>query len=291
MLHDERIRVIHDFLNAGDCFTGVEIKGGVCYFLWDRDNKGKCSIYTHEGNKIVSKSERPLLEEGAETFIRYNEGIAILHKVRSLNEESFANLVSANDPFGFDVRVENSYRRIKPQYKNEPFDDSVVFYYYGWRKDGVGYIDKKSIRRNLEWVGMYKIYVPQAWGIGNVSKDWINPFIGEPNSCCAETYLVIGPFSEKRTAENVISYMQTKFFHFLLALIKISHYSTKKIFSFVPMQDFSKPWTDEELYQKYGLTTEEIAFIEKMVRPMDNGGKEPTALCCEEGSDGDSGDA
>ena len=86
--------------------------------------------------------------------------------------------------------------RVKPNYKDEPFQDSVGFYYFGWRKEGMGYIDKSAIRKNIDWIGMYKIYVPQVWGIGNVSKDWINPFIGGINSCCSETYLVIGPFDE-----------------------------------------------------------------------------------------------
>ena len=271
MLKDKRIRVLHDYISAGDVFPGVEIKGGVCYFLWDRDNEGDCEVFTHEGNIIVSKSERPLLEKGAETFIRYNEAIPILHKVRNFSEASFAELVSANDPFGFDVRVEGTYLRVKPNYKDEPFQDSVGFYYFGWRKEGMGYIDKSAIRKNIDWIGMYKIYVPQVWGIGNVSKDWINPFIGGFNSCCSETYLVIGPFDDERMAENVVSYTQTKFFHFLLALIKISHHSTKKFYSFIPMQDFTEPWTDEKLYAKYGLTDDEIAFIESMVRPMEQG--------------------
>jgi len=271
MLNDKRIRVIHDFINASDCFPGVEIKGGVCYFLWERDETGDCKIYTHDGGKIVSEAERPMLERGTETFIRYNEAISILHKVQKLGEESFANIVSANDPFGFDLRVENSYVRIKPQYKNQPFKNSALFYYYGWRKDGIGYINKDAIKKNIEWVDKYKVYVPKAWGIGNVSKDWIKPFIGDPNSCCAETYLVIGPFDKKSIAENVISYTQTKFFHFILALIKISQESRRKIYSFVPMQDFSVTWSDEKLYKKYNLTQEEIAFIEKMVRPMGEG--------------------
>ncbi len=268
MLHDDRIRIIHDFINASDCFPGVEIKGGVCYFLWDRDNKGLCRVYTHKADKIISVAERPLLEEGAETFIRHNEAISILHKVRGLNEESFANLVSANDPFGFDVRVENSYRRVKPKYKKEPFNNSVEFYYNGWRKEGLGYIDRRVIKKNIEWIDKYKIFVPKAWGIGDVSKDWIKPFLGKPNSCCTETYLVIGPFDKQETAENVISYTQTKFFHFLLSLVKITQNTMKKAYRSVPMQDFSKPWTDEELYQKYGLTQDEIAFIESMVRTM-----------------------
>lgn len=274
MLNDRRIRVIHDFINAGDCFPGVEIKGGVCYFLWQRDERGDCKICTHEGDTIVSEDERPLLENGAKTFIRYNEAISVLHKVRTLREESFATLVSANDPFGFDVRVENSYKRIKPQYQSQPFKNSVLFYYYGWRKNGLGHIDRNSIRKNIEWINKYKIYVPKAWGIGNVNRDWLKPFIGAPNSCCAETYLVIGPFRNKRIVENVISYTQTKFFHFLLALVKISQESRRRIYSFVPMQDFTKSWTDKKLYKKYKLSQAEIEFIEKMVRPVDQGEEE-----------------
>lgn len=266
MLHDERIRIIHDFINAGDCFPGVEIKGGVCYFLWDRDNRGKCRVYTHEGDKIVSEAERPLLEEASETFIRYNEGIAILRKVRKLKEESFANIISANDPFGFDVRVENSYKRVKPKYKREPFKNSVLFYYNGWKKEGIGYIDRTSIKKNIEWIKKYKVYIPKAWGIGNMSQDWLNPFLGMLNSCCTETYLVIGPFDNKQTAENVISYTQTKFFHFLVSLVKITQNTMKKAYSFVPIQDFTKSCTDEKLYKKYGLTRDEIAFIDSKIR-------------------------
>ena len=271
MLNDKRIKAIHDFINASDCFPGVEIKGGVNYFLWARDEQGDCKIHTHEGNAIISESERPLLEEGADTFIRYNEAISVLHKIRKLNEESFATLISANDPFGFDVRVENSYKRIHPKYKKEPFKNSVVFYYNGWRKDGLGFIGKDAITKNTAWVDKYKVFVPKAWGIGNISKDWIKPFIGDPNSCCTETYLVIGPFDKKGTAENVISYTQTKFFHFVLALVKITQNTMKKAYSFIPIQDFSEIWSDEKLYKKYKLTKAEINFIEKMVCPIDNG--------------------
>jgi site-specific DNA-methyltransferase (adenine-specific) len=268
MLNDKRIRVIHDFLNASDCFPGVEIKGGVCYFLWNRDDSGKCKVFTHDGDKIISEAERDLLEKGADTFVRYNEAISVLHKVQKLQEDSFASIVSANDPFGFDVRVENSYRRVKPKYKKEPFKNSVLFFYNGWKKEGIGHIDKKNITKNIEWVDKYKVYIPKAWGIGNISQDWVNPFLGTPNSCCTETYLIIGPFEKKKTAENVISYTQTKFFHFMLSLVKITQNTMKKAYSFVPLQDFTEPWTDERLYKKYGLTRKEIEFIESMIRPM-----------------------
>ena len=162
-------------------------------------------------------------------------------------------MVSANDPFGFDVRQENSLRRIKPDFKLQPFNNSVKFYYNGWRKEGVGYIGRDDIRKNINWVDKYKVFIPKAWGIGNVNKDWIQPFIGNPGSCCTETYLVLGPTKNKRIAENIISYTQTKFFHFMLSLVKITQNTMQKSYICVPMQDFKEAWSDEKLYKKYCL--------------------------------------
>lgn len=273
MLNDKRIRVIHDFINAGDCFPGMEIKGGVNYFLWTRDEQGDCTIYTHEGNAIVSEAERPLLEEGADTFVRYNEAISLLQKVRKLKEEGFTNIVSANDPFGFDVREENSYKRIKPVYRLKSFTNGVKFYYFGWQKLGVGYIDTKYIKKNLEFVNKWKVYISRAYGAGESFPHQIlnKPIIGEPNSCCSETYLCIGTFKNKKEAENICSYIHTKFFRFLVMIKKNTQQAMKPVYSFVPMQDFSEAWSDEKLYKKYKLTKAEVEFIEKMIRPMDNG--------------------
>jgi site-specific DNA-methyltransferase (adenine-specific) len=262
MLHDTRIRVIHDFINAGDCFPGVEIKGGVNYFLWDRDNRGKSKIYTHEGDQIVSESERSLLEVGSTTFIRRNEAIPILKKVLNFHEESFSTIVSANDPFGFDVREINSMVRIKPKYKLNKFENSVHFYYNGWKHKGLGYIDKKYIKKNNGWINEYKLLVPKAIGIGDCKTDLIKPIIPEKNSCCSETYIVIGPFHTKQSLESVLGYVNTKFFHFLVSLKKITQEARRGVYSFVPMQDFSESWTDQQLYKKYGLSNEEIEFIE-----------------------------
>ncbi len=268
MLNDDRIRIIHDFIDASECFPGVEIKGGVCYFLWSKDNHGDCKIYTHNKDS-VSESERPLLENGANTFIRYNEAISILKKVKLLNEDNFSNLISANDPFGFDVRKKNSYKRVKPEFKTKSFENSIEFYYNGWRTKGLGYVKKDIIRKNIDWINEYKILIPKAWGTGDLNKDKISPFIIAPNSCCTETYLVIRPLKNKQTAENILSYMNTKFFHILVSLIKNTQNAMQKVYSFVPMQDFNESWNDEKLYKKYGLDKEEIKFIESMIRPME----------------------
>jgi len=269
MLHDDRIRVIHDYISAGDCFPGVEIKGGVNYFLWERDNRGKCKIYTHEGDRIISESERSLLEKGSTTFIRRNEAIPILKKVMQFGEESFAKIVSANDPFGFDVREENSMKRIKPKYIHTASGGGVAFYYNGWKKEGLGFIDEKYIKKNIDWLDKHKLFVPKAIGIGDSKTDIVKPVFPQINSCCSETYIVIGPFPSEKTMIHATNYINTKFFHFLLSLKKITQEARRGVYSFIPLQDFKESWTDEKLYQKYGLTSEEIEFIESMIRPME----------------------
>ena len=268
MLNDRQIREIHDFPDASDVFPGVEIKGGVCYFLWEKNTDGDCKVTTHKADK-VHMSIRPLLEPGMDTFIRNSEQISILKKVQQLGEQPFGEILSANDPFGFDVREVNSYRRVRAPYEMKPFRNSVMYYYNGWRKDGVGYVDRSYIRKGLDLVDQYKVFVPRVWGAGDPETDWVHPFVVDPNSCSTETYLAIGPFKDRATAENVVSYMQTKFFHFMIALVKNTQQAMKKVYSFVPMQDFSRAWTDSDLYEKYGLTPEEIEFVEHMIRPND----------------------
>lgn len=266
MLHDDRIRVIHDFFNASDLFPGVEVKGGVCYFLWDRDNRGFCEITTHKSNELTSSSRRPLLEKDMNTLLRNVEQISILHKVRLLKETSFADIVTANDPYGFDVREEGSYRRIKPVFSKKTFPGAVCFYYNGWKKEGLGFIERNEIRKNVDLIDQYKIFVPKAWGSGDPTTDWLNPFIVNPNSASTETYLTVGPFTDKKTAENTLTYMQTKFFHFMVSMMKITQNAMKNIYNLVPLVDVSKSWTDSELYEKYGLDEQEIAFVESTIR-------------------------
>jgi len=257
MLNDDRIREIHDFPDATAVFPGVQIKGGVCYFKWERDNPGPCTVYNYVNDK-VSVLQRPLREPGADTFIRYNEAIAILHKVRRFNEPSIRSIVSSRKPFGFPTNYQG---------KPNPFPGAVKLYQNG----GIAWVSREDITQNTDWVDQHKIYISKAYGAGEEFPHQIlnAPFYGEPNSCCTETYVVIGPFPSKEEAMNAISYVRCKFFRFLVLLRKPSQDATSKVYSFVPMQDFCKPWTDEELYKKYGLTEEEIAFIESMVRPMD----------------------
>ena len=269
MLKDPSLVRVVDFPDSTECFPGIDLSGGVCYFLWERDSPGECAVTTIVKGE-PSTMARPLLEEGAETFIRYNEAIPILRKIRKRKEKSFAELVSANDPFGFDVRVENSYRRVKPKINLEKFQNAAALYYNGWRKNGVGYVDNSTIQKNSEWIGKHKIYIAKAYGERGSFPYLVlaKPFLGERNSCCTETYLLVGPFANKEVAKNVISYIETRFFRFLVLLIKNTQNGMKKVYSFVPSQDFQQEWTDEKLYEKYKLSKPEIAFIQKMVRSL-----------------------
>jgi len=257
MLTDNRLRILVDYPDATECFPGIDLSGGVCYFLWDRDNKGYCRIT----NIVEGKSctlERPLLENGVDVFIRYNEAIPILHKVFAFKEKSFSEHVSTQKPFGL---------RTYAKGKSKPFPNSIKLY----GSTGVTYISNDEVTQNVGWINKYKVYISAAYGERIAKSYWVTgkPFLGEPQTCCSETYLVVGPFASKRECLNVMSYIRTRFFRFLVLLIKNTQHAPQKVYSFVPMQDFSKPWTDEELYKKYGLTEDEIAFIEKMVRPMD----------------------
>ena len=264
MISDKRIRILHDYVNAEDCFTGVEIKGGICYFLWDRDHAGKCSVVTHTGNKEIMQEERFLREENSDVFIRYAEGVSVYHKVRSKKEKTFEPLVSSQRPFGLRTYVHGD---------KKPSGNTVKLYERG----GIGYIDRKEITKNNSWVDQPKVYISAAYNAGDKYPHQIigKPIAGESGSACTETYVVVGPFSSEKEVANVMSYMQTKFFRFLVMLKKTSQHAASTVYSFVPVQDFSRPWTDEELYRKYELTPEEIAFIDSLIRPMDiSGGDE-----------------
>ncbi|WP_018676703.1 Eco57I restriction-modification methylase domain-containing protein [Riemerella columbina] len=257
MLKDRRMKEIHDYPNASEVFPGVEIKGGVNYFLWQSDYKGDCLIKTYEEGKVISAMKRPLLEKGADVFIRDNKAISIYHKVKAYNEDSFSKVVSVQTPFG----LVSSFK----SYKKEPFQNSIKLY----GNKFIGYIKEEQIPNNKHWVKEHKVYLPSAIGSGDVSKDIYNPILGEPKSICTQTYLVIGPFANEQKCKNVISYIKTKFFRFIVSLKKNAQHSNRGVYEFVPQQDFSKPWTDEELYKKYNLTQDEINYIESMVRPME----------------------
>jgi hypothetical protein len=272
MLSDSRVRSIDDYLNASDVFPGVGLKGGICYFLWDRDNPGECRVTTNFKDETPSAVTRPLLEKGADVFIRFNEGLSILKKVvavETAQSESlslpegkrFEQVVSVRKPFGLDTTFKG---------KATKRNGDLLIYQNG----GTGYTPRTSITTGTDLVDKWKVFVGYAApGTGN--KDTYphriisTPFVGEPGSISSETYLCIGPFDSKEEAESALSYLSCRLTRLLILLHKPSQHVTRKVYTFVPTQDWTQRWTDEALYEKYGIAEDEITFIEKVVRPME----------------------
>jgi site-specific DNA-methyltransferase (adenine-specific) len=269
MLSEQKIKVIHDFFDSSECFPGVQIKGGVAYFLWDRDYKGDCEVYSHLEGK-VSSVFRPLLEKNINTFIRWSDAVSIIHKVKSFKERSFSSLVSPRDPFGLNYYENKREIMFKKIYKDKS-KDRLIIYSQGWIKNGIGYTDESFVTTRKDSINKWKIYISKAYGASESFPHQIinKPFIGEPGTICNMTYLIIGDFDSKTQSENVITYMQTKFFRFLVSLLKNTQNAYRQVYDFVPIQDFSTKWSDDKLYEKYSLNTNEINFIEKMIKPMD----------------------
>ena len=256
MLNDKRISKIFDFPNSSDCFPGVEIKGGVCYFLWDKDYSGDCEITNINKNKR-NTLKRPLVENKLNFFIRYNQSISIIRKVLKLNEKKIDSLLSPMKPFGFRTFFKGKQKKTK---------NGVKIFHNG----GEGYVSLDEIKVNKEIIDKHKIFITRGYGAGESFPHQIlnKPFYGEPGSVCTETYIYIGPFKSKKICENVISYIRTKFFRFLVLMIKNTQDAPRSVYRLVPIQDFNEKLNDDILYKKYGLTQNEIKFIDEMIRPM-----------------------
>ena len=256
MLNDKNISVLVDYHKASDCFPNVEIKGGVCYFLWQHKQEGECEITSVNSEGIISKSKRYLLEPGSDVFIRYNGAIPILKKVAKFKEKPFRKIISARKPFG----LSTSFRGLKEKKDKE---NKILLF----ANKNKGYVKENKIIKNNNWIKDYKLFVPYAIGSGDSKSDIVKPILAEPGSACTETYLVFGPFSSKKRAENAMTYINTKFFHFLLTLKKNTQHATSTAYEFVPLQNFDENWNDQKLFEKYGFNKEEINFIENTINP------------------------
>ena len=260
MLSDKHIRKLVDYTDSSDCFSGVDIAGGICYFLWDRDNPGLCEVTnTHSGKTTVTERQ---LDEFS-TFVRYGEAISIIHKVKQNANAFMDSQVLPRRPFGLDSNIElKKYGTVKVK-----------------SASGYGYISKADIKSGYDIVGKYNVIMSKvsAEHAGQPDKNGQMKVVSvieilEPQSVCTESYLVVGSFDEITQAKNLVSYMQTKFFRFLLQQSLYSQNISKDRFQFVPKESWMEKWNDKKLYAKYGLTNDEIDFIESMIKPMEAGG-------------------
>lgn len=240
MIEDKSFRELHDYPETSDCFPGLNIRGGVCYFLWERDYNGPCKIFNHRKEIVTSQSTRYLKEKGLDIFIRYNDAISILNKVRKFNEPTFGNRVSSRKPFGLD----SNFRGFKEKSDKERF---VKLFRVG----GVGYIKEDQIVKNKHWKDKIKVLVSKASPGGDDYPHKIisNPIVALPKSVCTETYLVVGIVETEKQAKNLANYMTTRFFRFLMSLVKNTQNISKGVFEFVPVLDFNQEWDDEKLFE------------------------------------------
>ncbi|HQF85295.1 MAG TPA: Eco57I restriction-modification methylase domain-containing protein [Smithellaceae bacterium] len=257
MLNDDRIRKLVDFENASEVFPGVDIAGGVCYFLWERDSHGLCEV-TNVRNGEKNMSVRALNE--FPTFIRHSKAVSIIHKVLAKKERCMSEQVTSRKPFGLATNV-------------RPMNHGDLI--LRWQK-GEGPYERKEITVGTDMIDKWKVITSYVGydHAGNPGPDGRRRVFSKieilpPGTICTETYLVVGCYDDKRSAENLVTYMKTRLFRFLVAQFMYSHHITKEAYSLVPILDMDIEWTDEKLYAKYGLTSDEIAFIESMVRPMD----------------------
>ncbi|MEE0990545.1 MAG: Eco57I restriction-modification methylase domain-containing protein [Paludibacteraceae bacterium] len=284
MIKSRNIRLLHDFIDATECFEGVEIKGGVCYYLLSPQYQGICKYILHKNGNIYERIGE-LDSMGLGIVLRDEKAINIINRVRTVEgkyfNSSFSTYVGPQHFFDKDGYLTTSWRNYS---KVRNLEHNIKYYLNKTLdKTGVGWIRLSDIPKNREVLPLHKIYIPKVGGSGNDPYVLGKPFYGEPNSVCSQTYLVIGYSPEKHnfTEEicyNIIKYIKTLFFRYLVSIKKRTQDNPSSVFQFVPLQDFTSnsdiDWSksieeiDKQLYAKYNLSEDEIDFIEKMIKPM-----------------------
>jgi len=279
MLNDIHISELHDFLKPDLIFQNINLRGGICYFSWNKDydnTKSLTKVFTYNDDLTPKIYTRSLKTEDSDILIRHNIAVEMLKKIKSHSDfTSFEIHISALRPFGFrgyftkDKKFRDSNKGLK---------DPIICYGKGKK---VGYLNREEITNNTEWIDKFKVFTPRANNIGTELKDDnLNTFIGAPNTICTESYIAVGSDLKlnELSATNLCKYFTTKFARFQHSVGKASQDATSKTYKFIPLQNFTSKsdidWSksieeiDKQLYKKYHLTKEEISFIESMIKPM-----------------------
>lgn len=260
MLNDGKVRHLVDFPNSKEVFPGVDIKGGVCYFTWDRSWSGDATV-TSVRDGVRTSTVRKLNE--FDVFVRDSKSLQVLKKVLNFDEPSITERLTGDTPFGISSNFGN--------FEQNKRDGDIALYFSKNGKRAVGYVPRSSITKNAELIDNWKVLAPGAGSDGGQKiPDMVlgKPWVSSPPSVCTQTFLAFWVDSQ-REAENLDGYYRTKFFRFLVSIRKITQNGFRSTYEFVPMQDFKKPWSDAELYEKYGLTLDEQSHIEALVRTME----------------------
>jgi len=279
MLNDIHISELHDFLNPELLFQNINNRGGICYFLWEKDydnRKDLTKVFTYKEALTPSVKKRNLKTQNSDILIRHNIGVSIIEKVsNSPKYETLSTYVSAAKAFGFRTYFikDKKFRTSTKNLKNP-------ITCYG-RAKTIGYVDESEVLSHKNWIDLWKVYVPESNNIGTELNDSNqNSFVGEPRTICTETFLVVGAELNlnKISSKNLSNYLRTRFARFMHSLAKISQHGTSTTYQFVPLQNFTSKsdidWSksleeiDKQLFKKYRLTKEEISFIESMIKPM-----------------------
>jgi hypothetical protein len=263
MLSDRRMRKLIDFPDASEAFPGTQIKGGISYFLWDKSWDGPCEVSTIQGGEPTAP---PMMRnlDAYDVLVRRNEAVPILEKVLTENtKDGFGNLatkVSPIQPFSIRTNFRGS---------PDPIGLKTPIRLIG--NGGETFIERSAIPRNDSWVDEWKVLLGRAYGAGDSFPHQIYnyPIIASPGSACTETYLVIGRFKTEQEALMFDKYLKTRLVRFLVSLRKNTQDIYSERFQFVPNLPMDRDWTDELLYAKYGISDEEVSFIDSMIRPME----------------------
>lgn len=263
MLAGGHIRHLTDYLDSSEAFPGVQIKGGVCYFLWDAEYKGICTVTRVASGDEHRKEERNLNE--FDVFVRDERALSILRKVLAKKELSVMSLISGDTPFGLATNFDG--------WNEKGGSGRLALHLINRGKRSMGYMKRTDIRKNTDAIDKWKVLVPEAYGAGETFPHQIlgKEIVASPPSACTQSYLIVSPFMSESEAESFASYYRTRCFRFLVSLRKITQHALRSTYTWVPCQAWDSAWTDELLYKKYGITDDEIAFINSMIRPMGEG--------------------